>query len=560
MENSRPSSPEAPPQDLWSSILDSVSSSRSIPSKQVIVLGEPSSGKSTLVSGLLQKSPPEETKEEQRTDFALGYDWADVRDDADEDTLARLSVYTVPSSAPAYTSLLPYFVPPRTSLQHTLVMVVLDWTRPWAFIQELEAWLEWVEQWVKGDGSRELDIAKEESRERLQAHWQYYAEPSAEPLPATSTVTSTLLPLGPGTLTHNSAGVPIVVVCSKADLIDEGNDIIGSGPSGMGGMVKGKGGEWEERTDSIMQILRTICLKYGAGLFYTTPQPATLQTLRQYALHMLFMPPAPSPASGGTEVAAPPKNPFPFQHKPNALDRDRIVIPAGWDSLGKIAVLRDGFDAKLWGEAWENDLDNAEEDASTPRAQRLYAGLVPDLSRKPPPLPPLNNPTPEQIFLAKNYDENAKKPDRDPRGAFRNPNETASAGIVGPMGSSSFNLPNVERALTEMESVAGANGANPLSLSGSRDTARALPGRGGRAPPNAGLSIPTGAASLALGRSGAPSPAPMSATTPNSADDQTQHQALKAFFDNLINKRTTKADDAGSAKSPDGKNGVEEGS
>lgn len=84
MENSRPSSPEAPPQDLWSSILDSVSTSRSIPAKQVIILGEPSSGKSTLVSALLQKPLPEETKEDQRTDFALGYDWADVRDDADE--------------------------------------------------------------------------------------------------------------------------------------------------------------------------------------------------------------------------------------------------------------------------------------------------------------------------------------------------------------------------------------------------------------------------------------------------------------------------------------------
>ena len=29
----------------------------------------------------------------------------------------------------------------------------------------------------------------------------------------------------------------------------------------MGGMVKGKGDEWEERTDGIMQILRTVCLK-----------------------------------------------------------------------------------------------------------------------------------------------------------------------------------------------------------------------------------------------------------------------------------------------------------
>ena len=84
MDISRPSSPGAPPQDLWSSILDSVSSSRSIPSKQVLLLGQPSSGKSTLVSALLQKPLSNDQKDDQRTDFATGYDFADVRDDADE--------------------------------------------------------------------------------------------------------------------------------------------------------------------------------------------------------------------------------------------------------------------------------------------------------------------------------------------------------------------------------------------------------------------------------------------------------------------------------------------
>ncbi|PIL37380.1 hypothetical protein GSI_01074 [Ganoderma sinense ZZ0214-1] len=558
MDNSRPSSPDAPPQDLWSSILDSVSSSRSIPSKQIILLGEPSSGKSSLVSALLQKPPPDESKEETRTDFAIGYDWADVRDDADEDTLARLSVYTVPSSAPSYSALLPHFVPPRASLPHTLVMIALDWTRPWLFVQELVTWLEWVEKWVKGDGSRELDIAKEENRERLQVHWQHYTEPSAEPLPAAATVNGTVLPLGQGTLTHNSAGVPIVVVCTKADLIDEGSDIIGSGPSGMGGMVKGKGGEWEERTDSIMQVLRTVCLKYGAGLFYTTPQPTTLQVLRQYALHTLFMPPAPSPAMAGSEVTAPPRNPFPFPHKPNALDRDKIVVPAGWDSWGKIGVLREGFDPKLWGEGWENDLDGGD-DSDGSKATRLYANLVPDLSRKPPPLPPLNNPTPEQVFLAKNYDENAKNPNRDPRGAFRNPNETASAGIVGPMGSSSFNLPNVERALTEMEGSAAPT-ANPLNMSVAGEPARKLASRTAARPAPSTLSVPSaGAALLGRSTSGA-SPGPLSATTPNSADDQTQHQALKKFFDDLINKRNRVDDKGATPKSPDGDGGADEGS
>lgn len=36
----------------------------------------------------------------------------------------------------------------------------------------------------------------------------------------------------------------------------------------MGGMVKGKGDDWEERTDGIMQILRTICLKCECVTFY----------------------------------------------------------------------------------------------------------------------------------------------------------------------------------------------------------------------------------------------------------------------------------------------------
>ena len=92
MEISRLSTPEAPPQDLWSSILDSVSKSRSIPSKQILLLGQPSTGKSTLTSGLLQKSLQDEQKDESMSDFAIGYDFADVRDDADEGKFSVLSI------------------------------------------------------------------------------------------------------------------------------------------------------------------------------------------------------------------------------------------------------------------------------------------------------------------------------------------------------------------------------------------------------------------------------------------------------------------------------------
>ncbi|KAJ6515451.1 dynein light intermediate chain-domain-containing protein [Mycena sanguinolenta] len=505
--DSRPSSPEAPPQDLWGSILDSVSSSRSIPSKQILLLGQPSTGKSTLTAGLLQK-PPSDDKEDRRTDFAVGYDFANVRDDADEDTLARLSVYTVPSSASEYTSLLPHFVPPRTALPHTLVMITLDWTRPWTFVDELETWLRWVEKWTRGDGERELEIVREESRERLQAHLQHYSEPSIDPPAAVSSVSgSTLLPLGQGTLTHNSAGVPIIVVCTKADLIDEGGSDLGTGASGMAACI--------------MQVLRTICLKYGAGLFYTTPHPTTLLTLRQYALHMLFLPPAPSPAvASGAEPPAPVRNPFPFTQKPNYLDRDRIVVPAGWDSWGKITIMREEFEARTWGEAWERDLD-ADGEVLTDGAKALFSTLVPDQGVKPPALPPLNNPTPEQAFLAKNYDENAKKPDRDPRAAFRDSADPtrATAGLVGPLGGMpSFDLPTVDRVLSEME--IGIN--KDMSMSASTRG-----GSGVRRPPALG---PASTSPKPNGLGGPPSvPSPTSAGA-----GQTQHEVLQNFFDRLL--------------------------
>jgi len=64
-----------------------------------------------------------------------------------------------------------------------------------------------------------------------------------------------------------------------------------------------------------------------------------------------------------------------------------------------------------------------------------------------------NSRTPEQAFLAKNYGENARHADRDPRGIFRTLNASVppAASLVNPLGSSSFSLPTVERALAEME-------------------------------------------------------------------------------------------------------------
>ena len=72
--------------------------------------------------------------------------------------------------------------------------------------------------------------------------------------------------------------------------------------------------------------------------------------------------------------APPLKYIFPFKQRPNLLDRDRIAIPAGWDTWGKIGVMRDGFNCHKWSDAWERDLDDGIDSAGG--ATQLFKNLV----------------------------------------------------------------------------------------------------------------------------------------------------------------------------------------
>jgi dynein light intermediate chain 1 len=62
-------------------------------------------------------------------------------------------------------------------------MIVLDWTRPWTFIEELQHWLAWVETWVNSDSSREMEVVREECKERRKLNqFVVYADPDDGPL------------------------------------------------------------------------------------------------------------------------------------------------------------------------------------------------------------------------------------------------------------------------------------------------------------------------------------------------------------------------------------------
>ena len=94
--------------DVWGDLLRGARSRHAFVSKTIVVLGEPSSGKSTLVqqlAGARGTTVPRETTGPLR----FGY-MGDDRSLSDE-TL-RTGVYTVHSSDPSVVATLPYAFPP----------------------------------------------------------------------------------------------------------------------------------------------------------------------------------------------------------------------------------------------------------------------------------------------------------------------------------------------------------------------------------------------------------------------------------------------------------------
>jgi dynein light intermediate chain 1 len=53
--------------------------------------------------------------------------------------------------------------------------------------------------------------------------------------------------------------------------------------------------------------------------------------------------------------------------------------------------MRDGFEAKLWGEAWERDIEAEESEVEQPGAKKMFSRLVPDQGTKVCRIVPLSD-------------------------------------------------------------------------------------------------------------------------------------------------------------------------
>ncbi|XP_033321924.2 dynein light intermediate chain isoform X1 [Megalopta genalis] len=290
--------------NLWSSILSEVQNSgnKKLPSnKNILVLGDNESGKTTLIAKL-------QGVEDPKKGSGLEFAYIDVRDDYRDDQ-TRLSVWILDGD-PGHANLL-RFALNEERFPHTLVMLVAAMTTPFDIFHQLQSWAA-----LLGDHIDKLRLDNETRQQCRQLNvkkWQDYAEPGDEldpgsPLRRTSRnlddETIDNLPLPEGALTTN-LGLDVVVVITKTDYMST---------------LEKEHDYKDEHFDFIQQWIRRFCLQFGAGLFYTSAkEDKNCDLLYRYLTHRIYS--------------------LPFRTPALVVEKDAVLIPAGWDNMKKISIL-----------------------------------------------------------------------------------------------------------------------------------------------------------------------------------------------------------------------------
>lgn len=301
-------------ENLWTSILSEVQTqgSTKLPScKNVLVLGNNETGKTTLVAKL-------QGVEDPKKGSGLEYAYIDVRDEYRDDH-TRLSVWVLDGDS-GHTNLLKFALSEET-FEHTLVILTVSMTAPWGWKEQLEHWTSILISHIN-----KMDLSKEQkdiAHSQLIHCWQSYCEPGDEldpgspvkRLPKRDMSRSSISDLDDAddTLTEGALltnlGLEIVVVVTKTDYM----------------VTLEKEVDYrDEHWDFMQQWIRRFCLEHGAALFYTSAkEDKNCDLLYKYLTHRIYG--------------------FPFRTPALVVEKDAVLIPAGWDNLKKISILHENL-------------------------------------------------------------------------------------------------------------------------------------------------------------------------------------------------------------------------
>ncbi|XP_042349269.1 cytoplasmic dynein 1 light intermediate chain 2 isoform X1 [Plectropomus leopardus] len=356
-------------QNLWTSILSEVSTSSSLklPSgKNILIFGEDGSGKTALMAKL-------QGTDHNKRGRGLEYLYLNVHDE-DRDDLTRCNVWILDGDL--YHKGLLKFAVSAQSLPDCLAVFVADMSRPWTIMESLQKWAS-----VLRDHVDKLKIPPEDMREmeqKMVKAFQEYTEPEeANPsspqrrAPTAGEDEDVVLPLGDNTLTHN-LGIPVLIVCTKCDAVS---------------VLEKEHDYREEHFDFIQSHIRQFCLRYGAGLIYTSvKEEKNLDLLYKYLVHKMYE--------------------FQFTTPALVVEKDAVFIPSGWDNEKKIGILHENLTTVRPDDPYEDFI-------TKPPVRKLVHDK--EISAED-----------EQVFLMKQQSLLAKQPATPTRGATESPGRTAS--------------------------------------------------------------------------------------------------------------------------------------
>ncbi|CAB4002666.1 Hypothetical predicted protein [Paramuricea clavata] len=306
-------------EDLWSAILNDVSSSasRKLPSnKSLVLLGNDGTGKTSLIVKL------QTGVAEVKKGHAMEYSYINVYDE-DRDDSTRLNVWIMDGDV-RYKNLLKFAITKKSAKDVTVILII-DMSRPWTIMDTLNSWVHVLREHIHS-----LNLSPKELNEmehNITKQFQEYVDPEQgeERKKIGSEEDDVVLPLDPNVLTDN-LGFPIVVVCTKTD--------------SMLSLEKERDYK-NEHFDFLQQQIRRFCLKYGAGLVYTSVKESkNCNLLKKYLLHRIYG--------------------FPFRVPASVLDRESIFIPSGWDSVSKINILDEHMNHIKPEDAFEDHIKKPE--------------------------------------------------------------------------------------------------------------------------------------------------------------------------------------------------------
>ena len=157
-------------ENLWASLLKEVAENKhnSLPSKQLLVLGDKDSGKTTLLAKL-------QGNEDPKKGSGLEFNYIDVRDDdCEEHTLLNLAVL---DGDVAHANLLKFALSDSV-YSDTTVMICTSMATPWSIMDQLHKWIGILQDHI--DSLAQTADRVRELRQGKAASWENYSEPGLD--------------------------------------------------------------------------------------------------------------------------------------------------------------------------------------------------------------------------------------------------------------------------------------------------------------------------------------------------------------------------------------------